>query len=179
MSRFRDTPSMAKPWKNGNGLTQEFASAMDGDALLWRLSLADIDRDGAFSTFPGMSRILTLISGNGITLTGPQANLSARPRRPLHFEGAFALDAALIDGSCRAFNLIYDPMRIIVQAKVANTTEMPPMHGAGACFVLKGEVSLGQEGTLTKSEGATRQPNDPTWNFHGNGQFLCLSWREC
>ena len=50
------------PWLNG--VTHELAAV----APLWRVSVADIARDGAFSAFPGMDRITVLLDGEGFLL---------------------------------------------------------------------------------------------------------------
>ena len=61
------------PWKNGGGHTLEVASDPPGSgvaAFAWRVSVADVDRDGPFSAFPGVDRTLVLLAGNGMRLTG-------------------------------------------------------------------------------------------------------------
>ena len=59
------------PWRNGGGTTQEVACNPGGSsaAFDWRLSLADVGQDGAFSAFTGYQRILTVLEGRGIELT--------------------------------------------------------------------------------------------------------------
>lgn len=59
------------PWKNGGGETREIAAFPPGagfDDFDWRLSIATIAEDGAFSAFPGIDRTLILLSGNGVAL---------------------------------------------------------------------------------------------------------------
>lgn len=59
-------------WKNGGGETTEIivsppeASMDDFD---WRISMATVTQDGAFSSFPGVDRTLAVLSGEGIELT--------------------------------------------------------------------------------------------------------------
>jgi environmental stress-induced protein Ves len=59
------------PWKNGGGNTTQIA-AFPPDATFedfdWRVSLATILEDGAFSEFPGIERTLALVEGHGMTL---------------------------------------------------------------------------------------------------------------
>ena len=46
----------ASPWKNGGGVTREIAkgaAAGPDDDWGWRISIAEVERDGPFSTFPG------------------------------------------------------------------------------------------------------------------------------
>ncbi len=59
-----------QPWANGGGTTRDLAleprspgTTADGPAFDWRLSLADIDRDGAFSRLPGVDRVFAPVEG--------------------------------------------------------------------------------------------------------------------
>jgi environmental stress-induced protein Ves len=59
------------PWKNGGGTTRQLAVwPMDAtsDDFLWRISIAQIDAPGEFSTFPGTDRTILLWRGEGVTL---------------------------------------------------------------------------------------------------------------
>jgi hypothetical protein len=54
------------PWKNGGGSTTEIAVSPEGAGLEdfdWRVSMARVERDGPFSTFPGIDRVLTIVDG--------------------------------------------------------------------------------------------------------------------
>jgi environmental stress-induced protein Ves len=64
-------------WKNGGGVTREIATAQLKDAFLWRLSMADVSKDGAFSDFAGFMRILTVIKGSGVALIHDAGTLQA------------------------------------------------------------------------------------------------------
>jgi len=48
------------PWKNGGGVTREVAKS-HSRAPFWRLSIANVDQEGLFSSFEGLDRILTVI----------------------------------------------------------------------------------------------------------------------
>jgi environmental stress-induced protein Ves len=53
-------------WLNGGGLTRELARGPVSSAQAefgWRLSLADIERDGPFSSMPGCDRSFALVEG--------------------------------------------------------------------------------------------------------------------
>ena len=59
------------PWKNGGGNTTQiavFPPDAGFDDFDWRISLATIAEDGAFSIFPDVDRTLALVEGNGATL---------------------------------------------------------------------------------------------------------------
>ena len=59
------------PWKNGLGATIEIA-VFPADAGLaefeWRVSMATVANDGAFSGFEGIDRTLTVLGGDGLSL---------------------------------------------------------------------------------------------------------------
>ncbi|AXM96975.1 HutD/Ves family protein [Pseudomonas plecoglossicida] len=110
--RAKDYPRM--PWKNGGGFSEEITrDAGDGlDGFGWRLSIADIEASGGFSSFPGYQRIITVLQGDGMQLTvdGKQG----RPLLPFDayaFSGESQVSCALLGGAIRDFNLIYAPAR--------------------------------------------------------------------
>ena len=52
------------PWKNGGGWTTQLAAFPESDATVpfdWRVSIAEIESDGAFSAFPGYDRHIALL----------------------------------------------------------------------------------------------------------------------
>ncbi len=60
------------PWKNGAGETVEIAVSPEGAALFdfdWRISMATVATDGPFSIFPGIDRTLSILEGNGMSLS--------------------------------------------------------------------------------------------------------------
>src|SRR3954469_7451139 len=76
-------------WKNGGGTTTELARDGAGDAFAWRLSVAEIERSGPFSEFPGYERTIMLLEGGGMELTvGSRTVRLARPLQPFVFDGA-------------------------------------------------------------------------------------------
>jgi len=46
---------IAVPWKNGGGITRESAQRVAPDGFAWRISLADVERQCDFSSFPALS----------------------------------------------------------------------------------------------------------------------------
>jgi len=63
-------PSM--PWRNGGGITRELMvepiGATFDTGFLWRLSVAEIEKDGPFSEMPGIDRSMVVIDGEGLEL---------------------------------------------------------------------------------------------------------------
>lgn len=93
-------------WKNDGGWTTELARD-GGDDFRWRVSIAEIESDGPFSSFPGVERDLILLDGEGIELDigGAACRLAQRFER-VHFAGESDVDCRLIAGPTRDFNVM-------------------------------------------------------------------------
>lgn len=91
-----------EPWKNGGGVTRTLAADPAGR---WRVSIADIERDGPYSRFPGYDRVSVVLSGEGVTLQGEGVLVALRPREPAPFGGDDGLQSTLIGGPVRVLNL--------------------------------------------------------------------------
>lgn len=97
-------------WKNDGGWTTEIARdpADSADDFRWRVSIADIESDGPFSTFPGVARELMLLSGNGVELDiddAPPLRLTERFQR-VRFDGEARIGCRLLAGPTRDFNVM-------------------------------------------------------------------------
>lgn len=107
-------------WKNDGGWTTELARRDDeSGGFLWRVSIAEIERDGPFSAFPGIERDLLLLEGSGIELDigdAPARRLSRRFER-VHFAGEAEVYCRLLAGATRDFNVM--ARRDAVVAEVA------------------------------------------------------------
>lgn len=103
------------PWKNGQGVTYEIARDK-GDSLDdfgWRISMADVASDGAFSLFAGKQRLLSVISGAGIDLRiDNQPPQTVKTYQVIAFDGASQVDSALVNGAIRDLNVMYDPQQL-------------------------------------------------------------------
>src|SRR5690242_18489383 len=92
------------PWANGAGTTRELASASDPDGhILWRISLADLDRDAPFSTFRGLDRLLTALGRVRLTIDGIPIDLAAGEQ--VRFPGEAVVDVSLARPT-RALNVM-------------------------------------------------------------------------
>ncbi|HET9030996.1 MAG TPA: HutD family protein [Candidatus Aquilonibacter sp.] len=79
-------------WKNGGGITHEIAADAQSDPPAWRISLAEIERSGAFSDFHGYDRtIVALDTGVRLTVDGETVELAAH--EPFAFRGEAAVRA--------------------------------------------------------------------------------------
>jgi uncharacterized protein len=93
------------PWANGLGQTTELWRQDRDGQMLWRLSMAAVVEDGAFSVFPGVDRNLTVISGPGFDLTGA-VTLRAAPLQPVEFAGDEPVAAKGVVAPCEDFNVM-------------------------------------------------------------------------
>lgn len=104
--RSADYPT--RPWKNGGGTTRDIAVSPPGaslDDFHWRLSLAQVDRDGPFSRFDGVDRTLVLLDG-AMALHEQDRRIDLVRGKPIAFEGERAIEATLPGGSTLDFNVM-------------------------------------------------------------------------
>jgi environmental stress-induced protein Ves len=104
--RNADYPS--RPWKNGGGTTRDILVSPPGaslDEFDWRLSLAQVDRDGPFSRFDDIDRTLVLLSG-AMTLHEPDRRIELVRGEPVEFPGERTMDATLQGGATLDFNVM-------------------------------------------------------------------------
>lgn len=164
-------------WRNQLGWTREIHASRpagaDPDAPWdWRLSIAEIERDAAFSAFPGVDRELVLLSGNGVRLRFDDGELHELhpPHDRLRFAGERTLVGELIDGPTHDFNLMWrrdrvqatlwhrplvGPMVLFAeprttwvvhliagQARFDDDSGLPPMNAADTAIFAAGDARL-------------------------------------
>ncbi len=100
---------MPQPWRNGGGVTRELLAWPAGSGADWlvRVSVADIERDGPFSPFPGVQRCFAVLQGAGVVLdfSGVEKTLT-KVSAPLSFDGVAAPGCRLVNGPTRDLNLM-------------------------------------------------------------------------
>lgn len=113
-------------WKNDGGWTTELARS-GGEDFRWRCSIADIERDGPFSPFPGIERDLLLLEGNGMELdiAGIGTRRLTHRFERVHFPGEAAVDCNVLAGPTRDFNVM--ARRDAVRAEVVARPLVGPM----------------------------------------------------
>jgi len=102
-------------WKNGLGWTREVLRwPLDSEAWDWRISIAEVDKGGPFSSFPGVERELVLLSGEGMRLNFEDGEIAElHPPHDRHrFAGERALEAELLAGPTQDFNLMWRRDRV-------------------------------------------------------------------
>jgi environmental stress-induced protein Ves len=143
------------PWRNGQGSTLEIArEPAAGEDFAWRLSLADIDRDGEFSVYPGYRRTLVLVAGNLLRLKfrGHGRCLLHPGRRGVRFEGEWRTHCAIPQGRCTDLSLIVrrgsglQPTSLVRAPRILRIKASTRLVLAGALyaalFVLEGAVAV-------------------------------------
>jgi len=185
---LRGVDLVAAPWKNGGGVTREVAAFPEGsglDAFIWRVSIADVAQAGPFSRFAGIDRTLVLLSGAGMLLDEAQGPTHAltQPLDIARFAGETAIEAHLVDGATRDFNLM-------VRRGVA-TGELEVWRSEGAtstrhllaevvllfCAAGSLEVTLGDTAPVTLTVGDTLHigaPEDLACKVSGEGALLVI-----
>jgi environmental stress-induced protein Ves len=95
------------PWRNGGGVTRELLAWPGPDHWSIRISVADVERDGPFSQFPGVERWFAVLSGGGVRLTiDGQANPLTVSDQPVRFGGGATTTCQLLAGATQDFNLM-------------------------------------------------------------------------
>lgn len=98
-------------WKNGGGTTRELLAWPSPADWVFRLSVAEVQADGPFSSFAGVQRWFAVLSGAGVRLrlgaAAPyEVEVLTPASSPFCFDGALPVDCTLIDGATQDFNLM-------------------------------------------------------------------------
>ena len=135
-----------KPWNNGGGTTQDVwlrpGTASQGGFDI-RLSLASIDTDGPFSSFPGIDRTITQVAGAPFVLDfGDTVEHRMEMLRPLSFDSVQTPSSRLIEGAASAFNVMTRQGKWTHQVSIVHGGEpldLPvPRKGIAVLHVVRG-----------------------------------------
>jgi hypothetical protein len=152
---FERAQLRATPWKNGGGVTREIAChppQADMQNFDWRISIAHIARDGDFSVFSGVDRVITLLEGGGVQLSSADDSVLHAldtPLQPFAFSGDAAVHGSLLNGDCHDLNVM--TRRGVCQAEVSvlrrDETLLPAP--AGLLMAIRGTWQVQTDGTDT------------------------------
>ena len=96
-----------QPWRNGGGVTRELLTWPPAADWQLRLSVAEVQRSGPFSAFPGVERWFAVLEGEGVELVWPGRVVVLRAGdAPCRFDGGQAPDCRLLGGATRDLNLM-------------------------------------------------------------------------
>jgi environmental stress-induced protein Ves len=160
------------PWKNGAGSTEEIArdNGAGLDGFGWRLSIADIGESGAFSSFPGYQRIISVLEGAGM-----QLQVESRQTRPLlpfeafAFRGESAVSCTLLDGPIRDLNLIYAPQRYSARLQWLDCPEPQRLFSSAETVLL---FSADEQVQVNPGQGDERLGRHDCLQVETNRQLL-------
>ncbi len=165
----------AQPWKNGGGQTRELLAWPTPADWILRVSIADIEADGPFSSFPGIDRWFGVLSGMGVCLY----DYEVMPGDELlHFDGGTGPDCTLIKGPTRDFNLMHRRGAGRVQVQDAST----PCELQGELLMLfTAEGGVMKHGGRKRQLGAMSlawcmQAAAQTLSFTGKGAAWWICW---
>ncbi|MEX3816319.1 HutD family protein [Paraburkholderia sp. BR13439] len=117
-------------WRNGQSTTRTLAEAADGG---WRISLADVERDGSYSRFVGMNRVSLVVRGVGVTLNAGSRRIDMRRGCvSAEYDGDAIWQASLLDGPVLKLNAIVARERYTARIVVLRE----PMHLPSGCLAL-------------------------------------------
>jgi hypothetical protein len=136
-----------EPWRNGAGVTRTFAAQDDA----WRVSMAEIERDGPYSRFAGVSRTSLVLRGGGVALRHDASVVLLKPFEAVEYDGDQAWMASLVTGPVTALNVMSASGRyrtrvrtlvapVIVQPDCAVVVVAP---GSGCSFSEPGTMTCG------------------------------------
>jgi uncharacterized protein len=95
------------PWRNAGGRTRELLAWPHASDWLVRISVAEIEADGPFSSFNGIDRCFAVLDGAGVVLSLPHGRVRLTPQDDaVSFAGEAAPMCHLIDGPTRDLNLM-------------------------------------------------------------------------
>ncbi|WP_028745145.1 HutD family protein [Rhizobium mesoamericanum] len=166
------------PWKNGGGETIEIAVSPEGATLSdfgWRLSMATVATDGPFSIFAGIDRTLSILDGNGMSLTidGENPVLLTRDSAPLSFPADVDVSATLPDGPIMDLNVMTRRNGFRHRVDRVDVGSTTTVHATAPTWFL-----LCHAGTLTVDCGgqhADLGPKDALLLEHAKGKDVVVS----
>lgn len=89
-------------WRNGGGITRTVAQS-GGD---WRVSIAEVERDGPYSRFHAIARISLVLRGQGAVLRDDHDAITLKPLEAVEYDGGANWHATLIGGPVTALNVM-------------------------------------------------------------------------
>lgn len=184
MRILRAADHKVMPWKNGAGSTTEIAVSPAGaglDTFDWRVSMASVVEDGAFSAFPGIERTLAVLEGEGLVLEvegrAPQTVL--KDGVPASFPGDAPTRARLLGGPVVDLNVMTRrgryAHRLRWQRIDAPTTLTP---AEGLLLLLARTPGLAVEGARLKAGDAVLLREPARLETQGTGEFYLVELWE-
>jgi hypothetical protein len=145
-------------WRNGGGVTQTLAT----HKAEWRVSVAQVERDGPYSRFDSIARVSFLLRGNGVTLRHGASVIRLAPLTAVEYDGGTEWDATLVDGPVTALNVMTAAGRFRTAVNPIVVATIVPPGCAAILIALDSACRYCEPGTSTDG---TIEP----------GQFMIVS----
>lgn len=165
-------------WRNGGGRTRTLFSYPVGGDWDFRLSVAEVEQGGAFSTFAGVQRWFGVLAGGGVSLdVAGQCHTLRSGQGPLCFDGAAPAHCTLLEGPTQDLNLM------LRQGRARG--HLAPVRGAYSCTpdtpVFIALYSSGTSGSaLFDAEVSALAPHTLAWRWVQPGHTVgCQSDAGC
>jgi environmental stress-induced protein Ves len=169
-------------WRNGGGRTRELLAWPSAEFWALRISLADVEADGAFSSFGDIERWFAVVDGHGVTLDfgGVEQRLDAGGA-PLRFDGGNPPTCRLVDGPTRDLNLMLQRARGEMRAVQSGTAWSAAFAMCGIYALAAGRWRNGAE---THDIGAHTlawwlQADGRDWHFETETAGVAGYWLGC
>ena len=137
-----------EPWANGGGRTRTLLAWPDPGHWAVRISVADVEKAGPFSVFPGVDRWFAVLQGDGVDLTtGGRAPVVVRAAdEEMHaFPGDVATNCALLGEATRDLNVMVRRGEARATIRRLRDGDLRSSAELLACFVCEGaEIANGQ-----------------------------------
>jgi len=118
----------AVPWANSGGTTR--VVAVDPAALwAWRVSIADIEAGGAFSSYAGIDRVLVQLSDRRLLLDLDGAVTELGRFGSVAFDGGLPVSCEIPDGPTRDLNLMTRRGVVSGAVRVVTTSDVVAVPG--------------------------------------------------
>jgi environmental stress-induced protein Ves len=176
-------------WKNGGGWTSELAAAPVGaDPFEWRISVAEIESDSAFSTFPGCDRHIALLDGGGMQIYFDEAAPIRLEQRLkfFQFSGEWNARGRLLGGPVRDFNVIVRrdafAAEVLHRPLVGPMVFLPEAKTTWFVYLLAGQAALKDVAGMEMSAGESLllEAGDATRNrvLSGGGEVVLIKLKR-
>lgn len=116
--------------------------ADDESSWSWRVSVATVDQDGPFSSFPNVDRTLVVVEGDGLELQVGSHRFSALPSCPVNFPGDEPTTATLLNGPVRDLNVMVRRTVATTSVYITDATTLTPSSSSCVVFAL-GDATVG------------------------------------
>jgi len=140
-----------------------------------------VAKEGPFSKFASLHRILTVITGETMLLKSPHRTIEAVLGHPVLFGGEEEIAGFLPSGPVRDFNLIYDPVAWEAQVNVGTAVKIEACHWAdaeiSALYSLSGTLQETGIGQIRPECGAILRPGKFSLRVEGSYRILCVDLR--